>query len=130
MATFCETLPPLKPLDLLISTFTIFMTIKLGRVMTSRRKFSTQALKSSSTSCLFYISPPCQCFWTDRRSVISIFNRLLLQVHVINNLRNTRKKIRNKCPINCYFGQVQSFFVVAFVSPTHQCFWTDCQKFL
>ena len=33
-------------------TFTRLMATKLGKVLTSRRRFSTQTLKSSPTSCL------------------------------------------------------------------------------
>ena len=34
-----------------IPLFTIFMTTKLGRVLTTTRRFRTETLKSSSTSC-------------------------------------------------------------------------------
>ena len=66
--TYCKRLSPLKPHDsdhvskmrsrenfgkIYISIFTRFMATKLGRVLTSGRRFSTQTIKSSPTSCFY-----------------------------------------------------------------------------
>ena len=51
-----------------ISTFTRLMATKSGRLLTLGRKFSTQTLKSSPTSCFSSFSLSRQCFWMDCRN--------------------------------------------------------------
>ena len=67
--TYCERFPPLKPHDPLtawttlgytanwkiyLPPFPLLMATKFRKLLTSRRSFSTQALKLSQTSCLFF----------------------------------------------------------------------------
>ena len=67
-----------------ISTFTRFTTTKFGRVLTTEKRFSTQMLKSSPTSCF-------KCF-----SKISRCKIARIQRHIQNSVKRLKWAILQK----------------------------------